>query len=77
MEKRAIVISRKWKDLKIEAFMNDKEVGAQTDLEQFMKAVADQVGSPTFVMTRAQLLQRILDATEVVLKELKDGTRYV
>jgi hypothetical protein len=77
MEKRAIVVSRKWKDLTIEAFMNNEEVGAKTALTPFMKAVADQMGSPTFVMTRAQLLQKLLDATEVVLKELKDGTRYV
>lgn len=77
MKKRAIVVSRKWKELQIEAFMSNEEVGAKTDLTQFMKAVADQMGSPTFVMTRAQLLQKLLDATEVVVKELKDGTRYV
>lgn len=77
MKKRAIVVSRKWKELQIEAFMSNEEVGAKTDLTQFMKAVADQMGSPTFVMTRAQLLQKLLDATELVVKELKDGTRYV
>ena len=75
--KTAIVVSRKWQQPTIEAFMSKEEIGAKMAVEDFLKSLVAEMKSPFSVMTKDALLKRMLTAWETIEKELKDSTRYV
>ncbi len=77
MDKSIVVVSRKWKDFKIESFMNNEEVGSKVELDSYLKVMVDLIGNPTLLITKAQLLQKLIDASEVIKTEMKEGTRYL
>ena len=77
MNKEKIVISREWNNPTIRAYMSSKEVGAEVDLDEFLTAILTIVGSPTMVMTRTQLANKVFDAKERVVVELKKATVHV
>lgn len=77
MIKDAVIISRQWNNPTIRAFMSKKDVGAEMELDEFLKAVLEIVGSPTFTMTKTQLANKIFAAKEQVLVEMKQATVHV
>ena len=77
MAKAKVVVSRKWTDVQIRAFVTDDAVGAEMMLDDFVKALAAEVGNPALLMTRAQLLEKLQKASVVAQWELKDATKFV
>ena len=72
-----VVVSRQWHNPQITAFVDMKEVGAEIDLDDFLLALLDVVGKPTYIMTREQLKTKVMMAKEAVITELKKATVHV
>ena len=77
MIKEAVIISRQWHNPAIRSYMTKKDVGAEMELDDFLKAVLEIVGSPTFTMTKNQLANKIFAAKEQILVEMKKATVHV
>ena len=77
MSKSTVIVSRQWNFPAIRAFVDTKEVGAEIDLDDFIEALLYQVGSPTFMMTKKQLADKVHAAKEEVIIELKKATVHV
>ena len=75
--KTTIVVSRKWTNPQIEAFLDAAGVGARMDLDAFLDALIEEVGNPTTLVTKAGLRTRLIAAKEAVIKELRDATTHV
>ena len=74
MSKEKIVVSRRWNEPEIELFVSQVEVGARMGLQPFIDAVLEELGSPTMIMTRAQLAKKVDAAITSVVDEMKRQT---
>jgi len=72
-----IIVSRMWAKPNIEAFVYSDQVGARMDLNDFITAVATEMGNPVIILTRSQLLDKLRSAVEVVSAEMKNATKHV
>jgi putative NADH-flavin reductase len=72
-----VVVSRQWNHPQITAFLDVKEVGAQIDLDDFLLAMLDEIGKPTYIMTREQLKAKVMAAKDEILSEMKRATAHV
>lgn len=77
MIKEAVVISRQWNNPTIRAYMTVKDVGSEMELNEFLKTILEIVGSPTFTMTKNQLANKIFEAKNQILVEMKKATVHV
>lgn len=75
--KTRVVVSRKWNAPSIEAFIDQKEIGAHMDLDAFLEAVVTEMGNPTLWVSKAQVLDKVKQAKEVVLAEMRQATKFV
>lgn len=75
--KTSVIVSRKWKHPSIEAFMSMEEIGAKMSIEDVLVALVEEMGNPTMMITKAQLLARLQGAWSVVEAEIKEATRFV
>jgi hypothetical protein len=75
--KQVVTISRKWNNPEIMAFMDDVEVGAQVGLSDFVEAMVRVMGSPTMILTKKQLRERMFDSCHEVLEEVKRATNHL
>ena len=73
----AVVTGRKWNNPKIYAEILHDGIEMKMSFEDFLTALAAEVGSPTFLMTRAGLELRIKEASGRVLKEMRDASAAV
>lgn len=75
--KTVAIVSRKWKNPAIEAFVTSTEIGGVMDVKDVLVSLVEEMGAPTMLMTKKQLLAKMQLAWEVVEKEIKDSTRHV
>ena len=75
--KTVAIVSRKWKNPAIEAFVTSTEVGGVMDIQDVLVSLVEEIGNPTMMMTKKQLLTKMQLAWEVVEKEIKDSTRHI
>ena len=75
--KSVTIVSRQWNNPSIEAFVTTKGIGASMDVQDVLVALVEQMGNPTMMMTKKQLLTKMQNAWEVVEKEIKEATRHV
>ena len=75
MEK--IVVSRKWNNPNVTAFMENNEVGAKISLDDFINAVVEEIGNPTSLVTKQALRNRLIIASSEVVKEMKKQTVHL
>lgn len=75
--KSVAIVSRKWNNPTIEAFMTISEIGAVMDVQDVLVSMVEEIGNPTMMMTKKQLLTKMQAAWEVVQKEIKESTRHV
>ena len=73
-EKAIVTIIRKWNNPTIHVWASDEEIGMQMDLIDFVKALAAEVGSPTMVLTKKQLLDKMLAGMIAIELEVKSKT---
>jgi hypothetical protein len=72
-----VVVSRKWANPEITAFVTNIEVGASMSLDDFLSALSEEVGNPTWFFSKAQLFAKLVQAKDHILKEMKDTTKFV
>jgi len=72
-----VVVSRKWSAPEITAFVTDGAVGAAMALDDYLKALAAEVGNPATLLTVNALAKALAKANYAVLAEMKATTRYV
>jgi hypothetical protein len=72
-----VIVSRQWQHPQINVFVDAKEVGAEIDLDDFLLAMLEIVGKPTYIMTREQLKKKVFAAKEEIVTELKKATVHV
>lgn len=77
MNKLCVTINRKWNDAEIQAYCTDAEIGVKMALDDFVKAVAVEMGNPATILTKAQLLAKLQEASAKVQAEMKFQTRHV
>jgi hypothetical protein len=77
MNKERVVVSRAWRNPEIRVFASNVEVGADMDMETFLRTLVDIMGNPTMLVTRAQLLGKMLAAKDQVVEEMKRSTIHV
>jgi hypothetical protein len=75
-ERTLVTVIRKWSSPEIRMHINNDEIGLRMTMDDFVAALADEaaehlasrllelLGSPAFIMTRAQLAKRVTDALE-------------
>lgn len=72
--KTVITVSRKWNNPTIAAFVDTHEVGATMYLDEFIDSLLEEIGSPTFIMTKAQLASKVKTAATTIVDEMKRAT---
>jgi hypothetical protein len=72
-----VVVSRQWHNPQINVFVDAKEVGSEIDLDDFILAMLEIVGKPTYIMTREQLKTKVFAAKQTIVEELKKATVHV
>jgi hypothetical protein len=53
------------------------EIGAEMDTESFLTALVEGVGTPTFIMTKKQLLERLRLAASEIQDRMQQATASV
>jgi hypothetical protein len=61
----------------IEMWVTLDEVGIRMALDDFLNALAAEVGNPTLLVTQAQLLKRLQTATQNIAAAMKNETHKV
>lgn len=77
MENEMIVIFKDKKSRQIQTYVNLDGHGAKVSIEDFIGLLCEYYGSPASTFKRKTHLQRLLDASELVVKEMKLKTREV
>lgn len=75
-----VVVRRMWHSPEIHAFVTHEHVGASMDLNDFVRClVSETYGSKNrlLALSRADAVSKLLDATDVVLAEMKKTTTSV
>ncbi len=77
MNKETVVVSRAWKNPEIKVFVSVTEVGAGMELETFLRTIVEEMGNPTLLVTKQQLLNKVFAAKDAVVNEMKKATIHV
>lgn len=76
-DKKFVVVSRKWNSPQIEVAVSTEGIAISIPLTDFLKAVVQEIGNPTFLVTQVQLLAKLQVASDLVCTELKSTTKQV
>jgi len=63
--------------VEIKAFVDSEKVGAEISLDDFLKALVEELGNPVMIMTKTQMLARMKQAADTALNEMKSATKFV
>lgn len=75
-----VIVRRRWHSPEIHAFIDSTQVGASIDLQDFVRALVDEIfGEKNRMMlpTKAAVLEKALLASDEILLELKQATQHV
>jgi hypothetical protein len=72
--KSKVVTCRKWSQPLLDSFVTAEEIGVRMDLDDYITALCMELGNPTFLVTNAKLEQRIRQASNKILTEIKKST---
>ena len=78
MDSKSVVTkSRKWNNPAIFAWVNNESIGMGMSLDDYLAAVVQEIGNPTFIMTQAGLLAALKKASVVVEAEMHEKSTLV
>jgi hypothetical protein len=77
MEKDVVVIGRKWNNPSISMTVNINGIEIVASLDDFVVALAQEVGNPMKLMTRAAMLKTLREASDTVVRGLKEETKHI
>lgn len=70
--KAVITISRYWDNPKIFTTISEDGINLQTDLDDFITALIQEIGSVTWVVTSPQFKKRVDKAVSTTLSKIKE-----
>jgi hypothetical protein len=76
-EKTVITIGRKWNNPRIMVWVTDEEIGLGLSLDDFLIALAAEIGNPATLLTSAQMLRRIQASAKSVIETVKEHSAEV
>lgn len=78
MESKSVVTkSRRWNNPNIIAWVNNEEIGMGMKLDDFLVALSEEIGNPLFLLTKAQMLQKMRDVTPLIESEMHEKSIHV
>lgn len=72
--REVITISRHWDNPAIKVWVNHEHIGLQVGIDDYLVALAAEIGNPAIVLTRAQLLTRMRAAAERVRLKVQESS---
>ena len=66
-----VTITREWHKPEILTKVSDKEISLALNLADYLLALCEEFGSPTFVLTKATLLAKVQEASDKVVAKVK------
>lgn len=75
-EKHVVVVSRKWHEPKIGAYVNSEEVGVYISLADFMLALAKEMDKPSLFTTKVKMQANMMAAYLRVVDGLKEHSSH-
>lgn len=75
-ERAMVVISRHWHQPNVVVGIDQEKIRLELSLEDFCKAVAQEVPHPAKCFTRKGLEENMLAAMEIVLAKAKEASVY-
>ena len=76
MQKNTLVISRHWDNPKINVLVTTKGIQIETSLDDFLVALAKEMGNPTMLLTKNMLLSALRGASLEVLEKIKEASAH-
>jgi hypothetical protein len=74
MKNHNIVISRYWHRPKIDVFLMREGIAIEFTVEDFIKAIAEEIGSPTLILKQKTIQDKLIDAAAQVLEKAKEAS---
>lgn len=78
--KATIIVRRRWHQPEILAYVNQHEVGAKMQLQDFMRALTEEVygdRSRYVMLSKSEFFDKIVTASDRILAEMKETTANV
>lgn len=72
--REVVTISRHWDNPTIKVWVNREEIGLQVGIDDYLAALAREIGNPATMLTQAQLLARIRAAAERVRLKVQESS---
>jgi len=72
-----MVISRYWNSPLITVVVSDEKIEVQMTVENFLKAIVQEIPHPSITIARSQLESQILKVLPTVLNKAKEATAQV
>lgn len=72
-----IVISRKWEQPEIRAYVTAQEVGAEMSVDEFLDSLMSQISNIPLTFTKETMLSKLKAASKEVFIEMRDKTKLV
>ena len=78
--KTAVVVKRMWHNPEVQAYINDREVGAILPLNDFIRALVEEIygdRNRLWMMSKTDFLHVAFDASDSIQQALKETTTHV
>ena len=72
-----VIISRKWANPHIVAFVDVAEIGAKMDIEEYLESLVLELTNIPLVFTKTALLEKLREAHKAVSAEMRNTTKYI
>lgn len=72
-----LVVLRRWDNPNVQVYVSADEISLELPVKSFISALAAEVGNPTMLMTKKQLLDALLKASDRVVGEVKQASVHV
>ena len=72
-----LLIGRMRGSPKIYTIVTNERIQLGIDLSDFITSVCNEIGNPSFILTKAQLEKRLQDASHLVIREIKKESERI
>ena len=75
--KETLHISRYWHNPEIRVAVHREGIEIEMSFDSFCRALADEIGSPMFMLKHETLKEKLMEAAEAVLNKTKEASAFV
>ena len=75
--KETLHISRHWDNPQVRVAVHREGIAIDASLEDFVRGLAAEVGSPTWIIKAATLEQKMVDAITPVLHKIQESSAHI